>query len=314
VKGRTLNEESISRIDVLYSVAKLNDSALSLRDLSALLSAETSVTEIEEAFANSPTLRSKYMLHSGYVVEKDRSSAAAAELQKRRQALGNVVMGAQLASRLKGRGALVIAIGGSTSYESVKASDDLDFFCVTGVDNAWIFLTKALLLLRASRLTSHGASKACLSCVMDQRYAEAAFGREQDPLFARDALNALVLEGEGEYTSLLLKADWMRKMFPRLYAVRSGPPSMSADTDRRSVAGRVANRFLFYAVGTYLRIKCMLENRQLRRRRADRGRLFETRIGSDHCIYESTRYRQMREIYKELGRRQPSPQQSTLSR
>jgi len=294
-----ISDESISRIDLLYNVAKLNDSALSLSDLGVLLSSETTLRELEDAFASSPVLSSRYNLRSGFIFEKGKDSAVAAEVTKRMQALGNVGLGTQIAARLKGKGSVVMAIGGSTSYESVKETDDLDLFCITRADYAWIFLTRALLLLRASRLTSPELAKACLSCVMDQNYADRSFGSEQDPLFARDALNAIVLEGGEEYRRLLLKAEWMSKMFPRLYSSRSAPSEPPETKRNLSRINRVVNLFLFRTVGTYLKTKSMLENRRIAKY-ASRGRLFETRLGADHCIYESLRYRQMRELYRGL--------------
>jgi len=45
-----LSDESITRIDVFYSVAKLNDSALTLSDLSLLLGPEATPAELEQAF------------------------------------------------------------------------------------------------------------------------------------------------------------------------------------------------------------------------------------------------------------------------
>jgi len=298
-----LSEDSISRIELLYSVARLNDSPLSLGELHTLLASDTSIVELEEAFASLPTLSTRYVLDSGFITEKGGADWAA-EVQKRRRAFrDNVATAERLAVRLGGRGASVIAVGGSTSYESVKESDDLDLFCVTRGDYAWIFLTKALLLLRASRLASGEVSRACLSCVMDQNYAVRAFSSEQDPLFARDALNAMVLKGNKEYAALLRRADWMKKIFPRLYFARSPPAgsgALTVDSPVRTQSGtarRVANRFLFYVVGGYLRVKSMLESRRIWRDSGDRGRSFEARIGFDHCIYESLRYREMRAMY-----------------
>lgn len=294
-----LSDESISRIDLLYSVARFNDSALSLSDLRVLLKSETTEAELEDAFARSPTLSSKYQLRSGFVFEKGKNATVSRELEKRTLAVRNVVLGARLVQRLRGRGSVVIAISGSTSYESARESDDLDLFCVTQGDNAWIFLTKALLLVRASRLTSSQLSRACLSCVMDQNFAEKAFGSEQDPIFARDALNAIVLAGDEEYRALLLRGKWMRRLFPNLYATRTGSPMTPARRGRPSIKNRVANLLLFHTVGRYIQMKSMLENRRVAKY-GDRGRLFETRLGHDHCIYESLRYRQMRKIYSRI--------------
>jgi hypothetical protein len=139
---------------------------------------------------------------------------------------------------------------------------------------------------------------------MDQSFAEKAFGSEQDPIFARDALNAIVLTGNEEYDALLARASWMRRLFPHLYAARTGSVVTPERHVRPSVKDRVLNLLLFHTVGRYIRMKSMLENRRIAKYN-DRGRLFETRLGYDHCIYESLRYRQMRRIYSRID--YPSP-------
>ncbi len=294
-----LSEESISRIDVLYSVAKLNDSALSLKDLHVLLRAESTMADLEDAFVVSPTLSSKYQLQSGFVFEREGEPEVGRELIKRTYALQNVGIASELAKQLRRSGSRVIAISGSTAYASARASDDLDFFCIAENDSAWIFLTKALLLLRASRLASNRFSKACLSCVIDMRFAKTLFKREQDALFARDALTAIVIEGGGEYEGLLTDGAWMRGFFPRFYGQRVGPPGPSI-AKKPSVAKRVLNSFLFLTVGRYIAVKSMLQNRRLAGK-GDDGRLFVAKTGEDHCIYESLRYRRLREMYRGMA-------------
>jgi len=291
-----LSDESITRIDVFYSVAKLNDSALTLSDLSLLLGPEATPAELEQAFESYPVLNSKYQLKSGFVFEKGSDMQVSAELAKKTLALRNTALASALVRRLRQRSCTVIAVSGSTSYNSVKLSDDLDLFCVTRDDSAWIFLTKALLLLRASRLASARFSSATISCVMDSRFAEEDFGREQDALFARDALNAMAIHGAGEYTQLLRRAGWIAKFFPRLYTERVGPPRVELPRRRQSVLTRIFNQFLFLTVGRYVKVRSLLENRRFARSGAW-GRSFVAMLGPDHCIFESLRYKQMRKMY-----------------
>lgn len=295
-----LSEESISRIDLLYEVAKLNDSALSLGDLLVLLRTENTVADLEEAFSRSPSLRERYQLRSGYVFERGLESAVSSELAKKSRALHNIILAVNLGWQLRRSGGEVVAVSGSTSYESARDSDDLDFFCITESGSAWIFITKALALLRVSGLGHRGGSRVCLSCVMDLDYARRAFGTERDPLFARDALNAIVLEGNAEYTDLLRRARWMQALFPRLYEIRSGPYSKTR-ANPISTAKRVLNLFLFQTVGRYIKVKSTLENRRVARF-GDKSRQFVAKTGDDHSIYESERYRRMREVYSRISR------------
>jgi hypothetical protein len=294
-----LSDESVARIDVFYSVAKLNDSALKLSDLSLLLNSEASLEQLEDAFARYPYLSAKYQLRSGFIFEKGAESPVQAEFEKNAQAQTNRTIASGLSRRLKRRECSIIAVSGSTSYNSVKRSDDLDLFCVTSNDSAWIFYTKALLLLRASRIFSPGLSRANVSCVMDSRFASELFGREQDALFARDGLNAVVLEGAAEYGRLLSRSSWMTKFFPRLYANRIGKANVVIGSKRPSILSRLANRFLFVTVGSYVRTKSMLENRRIAKRRIAQNQ-FVTLLGPDHCIFESYRYRRMRLMYAQM--------------
>jgi len=300
-----LSDENISRIDLLFDVARLNDSPLSLGDLSLLLSTDATLAELEEAFARYPELK-KYELRSGYVLEKGSPRSIPEELKKEKQATRNTALAAALARRLWQRSCSVIAVSGSTSYGSVKQSDDLDLFCLTGVDEAWIFFTKALLLLRFTRLVSAGYSAANVSCVMDFRFAGNMFEREQDALFARDGLNAIVLEGRSEYDALLRKAKWMERFFPGLYASRVKSVRSAVVRSPPSSLTRLANLFFFVTVGRYVKVRSMLENRRLARS-GDTGRAFVTMLGTDHCIFESQRYRRMRQIYRSLQSSGPVP-------
>jgi hypothetical protein len=160
-------------------------------------------------------------------------------------------------------------------------------------------MTKALLILRASRVLSKRYSAASVSCVMDLGFAEQDFGKEQDALFARDGLNAIVIEGEGQYNGLLRRATWMSRFFPRLYARRSSSAASEEKRVPSTPLMRLSNLFLFHTVGRYVRIRSMLENRRISKYRVD-GRSFVTIMGKDHCIFESLRYRRMRQIYRQI--------------
>ncbi|MDA4131857.1 MAG: hypothetical protein OK454_01850, partial [Thaumarchaeota archaeon] len=142
----------------------------------------------------------------------------------------------------------------------------------------------------------------CFSYVIDEERARTEFGEAKDGLFARDALSAHVLAGRDFYRSLLIAGSWMQGYFPRMYARRV----VNRDADGRPATPRAGsallNSFLFYSVGTYVRMKAALLNRQYRRR-GETSAVFQSRIGKDHCVYESNRYRRLRRMYSKPGMR-----------
>src|SRR5438034_870464 len=58
----------------------------------------------------------------------------------------------------------------------------------------------------------------------------------------------------------------------------------------------IANRFLYFAFGSYIRVKARLHNRLLVKE-GKRSSLFIPRIGLDHLFYESERYLTLKAIY-----------------
>jgi hypothetical protein len=99
----------------------------------------------------------------------------------------------------------------------------------------------------------------------------------------------------------------MADYFPNLYreVVSSlADPRIKTRTDipsRQSLLTFCANSLLYWTVGSYLRVKSYLLNRKLGRL-GDRKKQFELKIGKDHCIFESNRYRELRGLYGELER------------
>ena len=114
-----------------------------------------------------------------------------------------------------------------------------------------------------------------------------------------DAIEAKVLKGSEVYESLLGRAAWISDFFPVAYLKIA-----TRDVQRRSKATsspkRVLNRFLFYTVGKFLRLKASMLNGRL----TGRGRnvdLFDVRSAEDHLVYESSRYAALRGDYASLA-------------
>lgn len=138
---------------------------------------------------------------------------------------------------------------------------------------------------------------------MDEGHASEEFGKEQDPLFARDALTARTIHGLEYFQELLTEAPWMKNFYPKLYQSKvKGETSFSSkNNSRSSVIKRVINSYLFHVLGNYIRLKSNLLNRRLTKERRSSS-IFTVRLGEDHCIYESVRYRKLRETYSRFPR------------
>lgn len=286
-----LSDECISRIDTLCRIAEFNESRLSVEELSLLLKAESTPAELEGEFAN-PPLSSKYRVNSGIILGTRQSYDPEAVSNRRTKSAENLARAVKVLPLIGGK---VIAVSGSTSYRSARHSDDLDFFVVTKTGGMWISLAKSLVFLRLHKRLS-SAPPVCLSCSMDYDYAKRLFTRPQDALFARDALSAVVLEGEGDYSSFLNRAAWISELFPRLYALRARPSEDAVESHPSTPWSRALNLFLFRVVGSYVQLKAYMANRRFIRAGA-MGRKFSVLLGPDHCIYESERYKSMRAEY-----------------
>src|SRR5207302_10269076 len=149
-------------------------------------------------------------------------------------------------------------------YQSASVHDDIDLFCVTPRGKMWIFLAEVLVRIRALHLVRKSSRSINVSCVMDEEYARTMFSADQGPLFARDALMAEVVHGREAYDGLLESASWMRLYFPKLYGLRKSLGRAKLRAQRSApVADGIANRFLYFPLGSYIRVKARLHNRLL---------------------------------------------------
>jgi hypothetical protein len=269
-----------------------------------LLPERASEHELAEAIASSPSLGSKFELKSGYIVEKAQGGgldALTAEERNRVAASRNIACAAEFATLLHSIPFRMLGVTGSTSYLSASRSRDLDLFCVSPAGRLWSSLAGALILARIYGIAHPASAKLCLSCIMDEDYAEAAFTKEQDPLFARDALATIVLKGGDVYLSLLEKGRWMSSIYPSAYAAKAERLRQGRNPrPNPSLLHVIIDRFAFVLVGTFLRTKSAALNRSLRRRGGE-GTTFTVRAGVGHLIYESNRYAALRQTYSVLS-------------
>ncbi|MDA4126780.1 MAG: hypothetical protein OK452_06230 [Thaumarchaeota archaeon] len=295
------DESLATLVGVVLKVAQMHGSSVALSDLEQLLPTGTTSKDIADAFEILPALPGNYALKDGFLVPKASDHLPSNDFNLRqRHSIANIQVARWLSKAVGNKEALTIAVSGSTSYRAASPGDDVDLFCVTRPHTMWLFLAKALLLTRASRVLWKSRAPICLSCLMDEEYATRLFSKDRGALFARDALVAEVLFGGEQYASLLDSASWMKRYFPRLHDGASTLPGMQPNaTAKASSWSRFANFFLFITVGSYIRAKARFHNHILAREGKGLS-TFYARVGTDHLMYESAKYVRLKEIYDDI--------------
>ncbi len=298
-----ISQQDVERIVILCKVAKINGAMLSLKDVVSLTTLNATEEELQRLWVSTDALNSGYSVNSGYIFERNLGvdfefKNLASRLQDRNRADRNLQEARRFTSLIHSPGVRVIAVSGSTSYHSARQDDDVDFFCVTRKNEMWVFMLKTLLLARIHRLRHSHEPSVCISCVMDEGRAIEEFSEAKDPLFARDALTARPLHGLEYFEGLLTRGAWMKNFYPNLYWSKlKGKTVGSINNDSGSSAiKRILNSYLYHIVAGYIRLKSNLLNRRLTKE-GKVSSIFAVRLGEDHCIYESVRYRQLREMY-----------------
>lgn len=301
-------DKTVDEIRLLSLVAKSNGSLLSLQDIAALTDVNLTEEQLEAGWPTIPGLAETHELKHGFMIERECGNSTSdptvlqREMEKRARGEKYANFARTFASYCIGRETKMIAVSGSTSYHAVSETDDLDFFCVTNPESLWIFLTRSLLFSRVFRLARRDKPRMCFSYAVDQEFAEKEFASSNNPLFARDALAAIVIHGVETYKGLLKRSSWIANYFPRLYQGRTGSTDAGDVLDSRSNPSpgqKFLNLLLCCLVGSYIRTKSTMLNRKFRKQSKSSSR-FLVRIGSDHCIFESARYSHLRTMYNKL--------------
>ncbi len=309
-----LSDQVIAEIRLFSAIARTNWSHISIEELSALISTPFSATELQQAWESNPTLSAAYELRQDLVLERREEAeiklagALEEEVEKRARARDYIGFAREFVPYCTGKATKLLSISGSTSYLSPSPRDDLDFFAIAERDSLWIFLTKSLLLARVFRFLRPGSPRFCFSYAIDEGLAEREFA-PKDPLSARDALKAIVIQGSDFYNRLLRKNTWISDYFPKLYEQKTKSAQPELDRKHRSstsTSRKFLNLLLLYSVGKYIRVKSALLNRELRMR-GETASAFTVKIGRDHLVFESTRYTSLRRIYQKLLPISPQP-------
>lgn len=166
-----------------------------------------------------------------------------------------------------------------------------------------------MIFARVFRFSTKKAPWICLSYVSDEEFVRGELSRNQNGLFARDAISTMVVRGEDYFLNLLKGNSWMSLYFPKLYGLRireEASPKTIPHGKTASSFERMLNLFLYYTAGSYIRLKSNLLNRKFSRDRKFSS-LFNLRIGWDHCIYESVDYMRLRKLYASLSKKDDRP-------
>ncbi len=299
-----LNDKAASDIALFCDIAESKGANLTLSQIIQLTSLGVDEAQLSRAWSNHEKLNAEFEIESGVVYKKGAADDPSSKLEfgeRARRASSNVDFANRFGRYLANNNTLVLSISGSTSYQSVSRHDDLDFFCILKKDRVWIFLCRALLLARLFRSLDKKSPSICLSYVMDEDYARGEFTRPQDGLFARDALSTMVIHGESYYNALLKESAWMERYFRSMYASRTkhATEEVLPRSRKPSLVTRIVNYGLYLLAGNYIRVKSHLLNRRFARE-GKTDRLFKLRMGSDHCIYESVNYLELRKKYEGL--------------
>jgi hypothetical protein len=309
-------DQIFDEISILSGIAKTSGSLVTLKDLAALTRTSLSEEQIRSSWETIPGLAVSYRLRNGFIIQRGNDyvgngwNIVELEQEKRIRAEEYARYARKVASICNARGTNLLAISGSTSYQTPFASDDLDIFCVTKPDGLWLFLTKSLLLARFQQFFKKDAPRLCFSYAVDQKFAEKEFALPRDALFARDALTTMVVHGQDYYKELLKKSPWISNYFPRLYQDRTETVN-GEGVARRQIVSQSGRKFLNILlrvlVGNYVTFKSAMLNMRLRKQ-GKFSSLFSARIGVDHCIFESVRYSKIRAVYLRLDEKSGASQ------
>jgi len=194
----------------------------------------------------------------------------------------------------------LVALSGSTAYDAAKPLDDLDFFVVARRNRVWTTLLVAMFLAKVDRLRNRGSAVLCFNRAMEERECMLAFRSSTEPLFAREALNLKVLNGEDFYRQLLQVAPWMQDFFPVLYHSKvSGSNGKTAERTSKKPHFAVMNWAAMWGLAPYLWLAGLVRNARLRKL-ANRSGQFRTVVRRTSCAYESAKYEELTAEYKRI--------------
>lgn len=298
-----LDERNIDEILAYVRIAQLHDAPLSLADALRLASVQLSEEGLAAAWERTGSLSSQYPLLSGQIVPRAKLAQTGTDAlrmnleESRRRVEVNMRAAKQIERLFTGEKLRMFSVSGTNSYGFARGHDDIDLFCITRKDVLWLFMLKALLVVRFYEFFRKDLPRLCFSYVVDEVNARKEFRSPKDRLFARDALNLKVISGQDFYRSLMADARWMQDWFPRIYKMTARPSSDYSPSDASSSVSKIINLILYRVVGSYIWLKSILDNAKNGRRGKAQfvNRLW---MGEGWILHESKKYRDLRGMYE----------------
>lgn len=164
-------------------------------------------------------------------------------------------------------------VTGSTAYLEPAPGDDVDLMVVTAPGALWVALLRVFLALRRTRAAGRGpVFPWCVNYVLDEREAIRAYTNTRGFMFAREALTAHPVVGEGYYAGLVRDAPWMKDELPRMYARWAEAPRTDRAPPVPRLGDRLASVAAYLCLAPYLQLVGLVRNHSLRRNgRAEEG-------------------------------------------
>ncbi len=190
-------------------------------------------------------------------------------------------------------------VTGSTAYGTPEEGDDLDLFVVTRTGGLWWFLAYSYLVLRIQGWARRGpvVPTPCFNFIVDDREAVEEFSRPRGFLFAREALTAQPVHGDGYYRGLLAAGSWIREEIPRLYAEKDPEGSGGVTPPAASPPlVRLLSLLVFPWLAAYLQVVGLRRNAAYRRGSLA-SQQFRTETGWRRLAFASQRFERLRERY-----------------
>src|SRR5713226_8897298 len=129
-----LSNSIISEIKLLSGIAKANGSLISIKDIATLTQLSLSEEQLEAVWSEIHDLVTLYELRNGLVLEREHGNVRnywrilERETRNRDRAKNYANYARKFVSFCSGKETTLIAVSGSTSYQAVSETDDLDFF------------------------------------------------------------------------------------------------------------------------------------------------------------------------------------------
>ena len=293
------------RIISIVNIASKCGQAISLKAISLMLAQKLSEKEILSIIQNNLNFATRFSLEKGFVVQKGYEHLFS-ERKARAKVSREYFQVAELffmKLARKNSSVKLAAVCGSVAYGSAKASDDIDLFIIAGKNRLWLVFFKALLLARIYNMKAALAGRKadfCLSYMQDEFEFEREMQRKT-PLLAREFLSITVTFGRDFYRTLLVKAKWMRGIFPRLTAQKLSENEQNdfSYNHQESIVPLqdALNMMVYVFLGRYLMFKAFIRNLGFRKHLRN-NEVFEAKITKGSCVYNSMRYKELEKMYK----------------